>query len=144
MYLEHTVLSGHSGLPSAELLTDLEKLEEGDLFYVDVAGKTLTYEVDQIITVKPDDASELRRDSDHDYVTLLTCTPTGVNTHRLLVRGERVDDAVSDTSVQTAAPNASDPGFPWWALGLAGAVAVSGAVAWPQRPKKPKSKTSGG
>ena len=84
------MLSGHSGLPSAELLTDLEKLEEGDLFYVDVAGKTITYEIDQIITVKPDDASELRRDPEHDYVTLLTCTPTGVNTHRLLVRGHRV------------------------------------------------------
>lgn len=85
----HCALSGHRGLPSAKLFTDLDKLEEGDLFYVHVLGEKMTYKVNQIVVVEPDDMNELAIDPDRDYCTLVTCTPYGVNSHRLLVRGER-------------------------------------------------------
>lgn len=85
----HAVLSGHRGLPTAELFTDLDRLEEGDEFYIVVLGKTLCYTVDQILTVLPDETEELAIQEGKDYVTLVTCTPYGVNSHRLLVRGER-------------------------------------------------------
>ncbi len=87
----HTVISGHRGLPSARLFTDIDQLEEGDLFEIDVLGKTLTYQVDQIRTVLPDELQDLDIDPNMDLATLVTCTPYGVNTHRLLVRGHRVD-----------------------------------------------------
>lgn len=87
----HAVISGHRGLPSALLFTDLDQLEEGDRFAVHVLGQTLAYEVDQILVVEPDEVSSLMPEQDGDYVTLLTCTPYGVNTHRLLVRGHRVE-----------------------------------------------------
>jgi sortase A len=89
----HTVLSGHRGLPSAKLFTDLDELTVGDTFTLTVLGQTLTYQVDQIRTVEPDDTSELNIESGKDYCTLVTCTPYGVNSHRLLVRGVRVDVA---------------------------------------------------
>lgn len=94
----HAVISAHRGLPSAKLFRDLNLLEKGDGFYIHVLGKTLKYEVDQILTVEPDQTEALARDPEKDLVTLVTCTPYGVNTHRLLVRGHRVpnDKEVSD------------------------------------------------
>jgi sortase A len=89
----HCVLSGHRGLPSAKLFTDLDKLVEGDTFTISVLDETLTYQVDQILIVDPDDVSALAIDPEQDYVTLVTCTPYGINTHRLLVRGHRIDNA---------------------------------------------------
>lgn len=86
----HAVLSGHRGLPSARLFTDLDKLEEGDLFMLQVLHETLTYEVDQILIVEPQQIAALMIEPDQDYCTLLTCTPYGINTHRLLIRGHRV------------------------------------------------------
>lgn len=88
----HCVLSGHRGLPTAALFTDLDQLETGDRFYLYVLNQTLCYEVDQIETVLPEEVSDLRAVPGEDYVTLLTCTPYGVNTHRLLVRGHRVQE----------------------------------------------------
>ena len=85
----HAVLSGHRGLPSADLFTDLDRLETGDTFYIKVLDKTLCYTVDQILTVLPDETEELKIQEGKDYVTLITCTPYGVNSHRLLVRGIR-------------------------------------------------------
>lgn len=85
----HAVLTGHTGLPSAKLFTDLDKIKEGDLFYIHVLGRLLVYEVDQISVIEPKDISLLVAYSDKDYITLLTCTPYGVNSHRLLIRGER-------------------------------------------------------
>lgn len=85
----HCVLSGHSGLPAARILTELDRMEVGDKFYLHVLDQTLAYEVDQITVVLPDETEELRIFEGKDYVTLLTCTPYGINTHRLLVRGER-------------------------------------------------------
>lgn len=87
----HTVLAAHRGLPSAELFTDLDQLEIGDMFYLHVMGETLAYEVDQIETVLPHETEYLDIEEGEDYATLLTCTPYGVNTHRLLVRGRRAE-----------------------------------------------------
>lgn len=87
----HAVITGHRGLPSAKLFTDLPKLELGDTFEITVLDETLTYEVDQILTVLPDEVESLSIDPDEDYVTLVTCTPYGINSHRLLVRGHRID-----------------------------------------------------
>ena len=86
----HCAISGHRGLPSARLFTDLDKLKEGDLFTLRVLEESLTYEVDQILTVEPEDMEALAIDPMQDYCTLITCTPYGINSHRLLVRGHRV------------------------------------------------------
>jgi len=95
----HCVLSGHRGLPSARLFTDLNKMVEGDTFMLNVLNETLTYQVDQIRVVEPTELSELTITKGQDYCTLVTCTPYGVNTHRLLVRGHRVANANGDISV---------------------------------------------
>lgn len=87
----HSVLSAHRGLPSSKLFTDLDKLEIGDIFTITVLDRVLTYEVDKISIVKPNEIDELKID-ENDYVTLSTCTPYGINTHRLLVRGKRIEN----------------------------------------------------
>ena len=89
----HAVISGHRGLPSAELFTKLDRLAEGDRFMIYVLNETLTYEVDQIHIVLPEDMNDLQITRGEDYCTLVTCTPYGINTHRLLVRGHRVETA---------------------------------------------------
>ena len=86
----HCVLSGHRGLPSAKLFTNLDQLVEGDAFVIRTLDEVLTYEVDQILIVEPDDVSTLSIEEGKDLCTLVTCTPYGVNSHRLLVRGHRV------------------------------------------------------
>ena len=86
----HCVISGHRGLPSARLFTDLDKLAEGDVFLLQTLNNTMTYEVDQIRIVEPTDISNLTIEEGKDYCTLITCTPYGINTHRLLVRGHRI------------------------------------------------------
>jgi len=96
----HAVISGHTGLPSAELLTDLDKLKIGDQFTVTVLGERLTYQVDQTKVVLPDDMSDLGIVPGQDYVTLVTCTPYGVNDHRLLVRGHRVANGAQPLNVR--------------------------------------------
>lgn len=87
----HTVLSGHRGLPSARLFTDLDRLVAGDTFLINVLDEVLTYEVDQLLIVEPYDFSALSIEPGEDYCTLVTCTPYGINTHRLLVRGHRIE-----------------------------------------------------
>lgn len=89
----HAVISAHSGMASAKLFTDLDKLKFGDMFFITVCNQKLAYEVDNIAVVEPTDIDLIRIDTQQDYVTLLTCTPYGVNTHRLLVRGHRVEMA---------------------------------------------------
>ncbi|MGQ3738602.1 class C sortase [Bacillus sp. Fil] len=86
----HAILTGHRGLPSAKLFTDLDKLSEGDFFYIHSLDKVLAYRVDQIKVVLPHETDDLQIVENQDYTTLITCTPYGVNTNRLLVRGERV------------------------------------------------------
>ena len=94
----HSVLSAHRGLPSAKLFTDLNKIEVGDVFEITVLDKKLTYQVDQIRVVEPNDVTELRINENEDYVTLMTCTPYGINSHRLLVRGTRIEN-ISDKKI---------------------------------------------
>ena len=89
----HSVMSGHRGLPGARLFTDLDKMEIGDVFHITVLSDVLTYQVDQIKTVKPYEVDDLAISPREDYCTLFTCTPYGINTHRLLVRGRRIETA---------------------------------------------------
>ena len=95
----HCVLTGHRGLPSAKLFTNLDEMEEGDTFSLHVLDQTLTYEVDQIRIVKPEELEDLAIEPDKDYCTLVTCTPYGINSHRLLVRGHRISNAEQDIPV---------------------------------------------
>lgn len=88
----HSLLSGHRGLPSSRLFTDLNQLREGDIFIINVLSETLTYQVDQIRIVLPEEVDDLAIEPGKDYVTLITCTPYGINTHRILVRGHRVEN----------------------------------------------------
>ncbi len=99
----HCVLSGHRGLPSAKLFTDLDKLCCGDTFQLRVLDETLTYEIDQILTVLPQEVEALDIDEGQDYCTLVTCTPYGINTHRLLVRGHRIEAPQRSISVHISA-----------------------------------------
>lgn len=92
----HCVLSGHRGLPSARIFSELDKVVAGDLFTITVLSETYTYEVDQIRIVEPTDLSDLQLVEGKDYCTLVTCTPYGINTHRLLVRGHRTDNKSAD------------------------------------------------
>ena len=89
----HCVLSAHRGLPSARLFTDLDRLKVGDTFTLTVLNRLLTYQVDQVLIVEPNQVEALAIDPNEDYCTLVTCTPYGINTHRLLVRGRRVENA---------------------------------------------------
>ncbi len=95
----HTVLSGHRGLPSAKLFSDLDKMAEGDVFILKILNETLTYQVDQILIVKPNQSEPLKPEGDKDLCTLLTCTPYGINSHRLLVRGHRIENAKEDEPI---------------------------------------------
>jgi len=99
----HAVLSGHRGLPSAKLFTDLDKVELGDLFVIRVLDEIMTYEVDQILIVLPEEMDALAIDPAQDYCTLVTCTPYGVNTHRLLVRGHRTENEELEKLVKIVA-----------------------------------------
>lgn len=127
----HAVLSAHSGLASSKLFSDIDQLAVGDVFYIRVLGDTLVYEVDSIHTVLPTDTSLLQIEDGKDYVTLVTCTPFGVNTHRLLVRGHRIPY----TPEQATAAAAEKPVASSWmrhyltglTIGLGAAAVVGGA-----------------
>ena len=97
----HAVLAAHRGLPNAKLFTDLDQMEIGDIFILHILGKNLAYKVDQIKTVLPEETSELDIVEGEDLVTLVTCTPYGVNTHRLLVRGSRTEYVEEEESNET-------------------------------------------
>ena len=99
----HCVLSGHRGLPSAKLFTNLDKLVVGDLFMLRILDEVLTYEVDQILIVEPQETDALKIEEGKDYCTLVTCTPYGINTHRLLVRGHRVDNVEQAKTIRVTA-----------------------------------------
>ena len=99
----HCVVSGHRGLPSARLFTDLDQLVVGDIWTMTILNRTVTYEVDRIRIVEPEDLSELQITEGNDYCTLLTCTPYGINSHRLLVRGHRIPNLDGDANVMADA-----------------------------------------
>lgn len=99
----HCVLSGHRGLPSAKLFSELDRLSEGDSFLIRTLDEVLTYEVDRILIVLPKDTDALCIEENGDYCTLVTCTPYGVNSHRMLVRGRRIENASAAKTVRVAA-----------------------------------------
>lgn len=103
----HAVLTGHRGLPSKKLFTDLDKITEGDVFYIHILQETLAYQVDQILTVLPKETDALQIEEGKDYVTLVTCTPYAVNTHRLLIRGH----GIPYTEAEEIAPPEIDTGI---------------------------------
>ena len=121
----HAVLSAHSGMSGAKLFSDIELLETGDIFYIHVLGDTLAYQVDNIATVLPADTSLLQIEDGRDYVTLVTCTPFGVNTHRLLVRGHRVPYEPEQVAEAAAQPVVSS----WTRHYLTGLAAGFGTLA---------------
>ena len=122
----HSVLTSHSGLLNASLFTSLPDARLGDTFSINVLGETHYYEVDQIETVLPEQTEGLRIVDGKDYVTLITCTPIGINSHRMLVRGVRVPGPES-AGGSVIAGDGRVAGFPWWAVALVGG---SGAVAY--------------
>lgn len=99
----HCVISGHRGLPSAKLFSDLDKLVEGDIFMLRVLDEVLTYQVDKISIVEPDETANLMITEGMDYCTLVTCTPYGINTHRLLVRGHRIENQAESKTIRITA-----------------------------------------
>lgn len=105
----HTVLTGHRGLPTKTLFTNMDKLKVGDIFYIKVLGETLAYKIDQILTVLPEETEVLSIEPGQDYATLVTCTPYAINTHRLLVRGERIpyEEAIKEVPDQNIKPELS-------------------------------------
>ena len=102
-FASHCVLSGHRGLPSAKLFSDLDMMEVGDLFYLVILDQTLTYRVDKITVIEPDDLTEMEIIPGRDLCTLMTCTPYGINTHRLLVRGSRIESEKEKLNVRVTA-----------------------------------------
>ena len=134
----HAVLSAHSGMASAKLFSDIDQLAEGDTFYIHVLGEVLAYEVDQIATVLPSDTSLLQIEDGQDLVTLVTCTPFGVNTHRLLVRGHRVPyvpELVAGGEAQKAASSWTQHYLTGLGIGL-GVLAAAGGVCLFARRKR--------
>lgn len=139
----HCVLSGHRGLPSAKLFTNLDRLVEGDIFLLHTLDETLTYEVDQIRIVKPQETSDLYIEEGMDYCTLVTCTPYGVNTHRLLVRGRRIETIKTERTIRVTADAIQiEPLLvaPFAAIPLLLALLV--LLLFKTRKKKPKKKGS--
>lgn len=135
----HAVLSAHSGMASSKLFSDIDQLATGDVFYIHVLGEVLAYEVDAIHTVLPTDTRLLQIEEGKDYVTLVTCTPFGINTHRLLVRGHRVPytSEQETTAVEEKAAASSWTRHYLTGLGIGlGAVAVAGSGYFLMRRKR--------
>ena len=124
----HAVLSAHSGMASAKLFSDIDQLAEGDTFYIHVLGEVLAYEVDQIATVLPSDTSLLQIEDGQDLVTLVTCTPFGVNTHRLLVQGHRVPYVAELVVENGKTPKAASSWTQHYLTGLSIGLGVLAAV----------------
>ena len=140
----HAVISAHRGLPSASLFTDLDLLETGDHFLIHVLDETLCYEVDQILTVEPDETDALQVEEGEDLVTLLTCTPYGVNTQRLLVRGHRVpyeETVVAEEETPLAAVSLHTNYLLWVFVGLGvTALFILGLFLWDRRSRRKRQR----
>ena len=145
----HTILTAHSGMASSKMFTDLPQLRLGDVFYLEVLGETLAYQVDQIKTVLPHDTTYLGIEPGADYCTLVTCTPYAVNTHRLLVRGSRIPYAQAQGIVEDTKP-AELPAVSKWeqeyykgilvGLGIVAAIGFLIAAVWLYRRWQHKSR----
>lgn len=121
----HSVITAHSGLASARMFTDLEQLREGDRFTIETFGRVLTYRIGRVQIVDPEDTGSLRASPGQDLVTLITCTPLGINTQRILVTGERITPTPPEEAARAEAEPDTVPA-PWWAAGLLGGLAVIG------------------
>lgn len=125
----HCVITGHTGLSSARLFTDISQLENGDVFFINVLNKRLAYKVDKIQVVLPEDTEALRVVPDKDYVTLVTCTPYGINSHRLLVRGERTDITEAERTAEQT-PKIETVWMKQYRIGLTiGAISIAVVLA---------------
>lgn len=127
----HAVLTGHTGVPETTLFTHLDQVKMGEHIEVEVYGEALTYQVDNIEVVLPTETDSLRPAPGEDLLSLVTCTPTGINTHRLIVTGKRIATPPAEASSGALAGAA---GPPWWAAGLGMAATVSLAVLWKSGP----------
>jgi sortase A len=136
----HSVLTGHRGLPEAVLFSNLDQVAVGDVFEVDVYGEVLTYEVRDVQVIDPGDTDLLMPEAGRDLVSLVTCTPLGINSHRIIVTGERIPTPAPDSPAAVVMPEV--PGPPWWAvmlsLGWAVAVAYRTRSAYTRIPREPR------
>lgn len=125
----HSVLTAHRGLATATLFNDLNKLALGDIFTIQIVGDVITYQVIETQVVEPSDSRTLLMRPDEDLVTLVTCTPLGINTHRILVTGQRITPTPPDEeSAAMATPEV--PGFPWWAVIIPTGFVLAGVFVW--------------
>lgn len=125
----HSVLTAHRGLASADLFTHLDRVEVGDTFIIEVFGQVLSYRVTETRVVEPDQTESLFPQAGRDLVTLVTCTPLGINSHRILVTGERITPTPA-ADVENAGKAPEVPGFPWWAVSLGAGITVIGGYLW--------------
>ncbi|WP_216378443.1 class C sortase [Arcanobacterium phocae] len=138
-----TVLTGHRGLASAKIFTDLDKVTTGDEIIVEVFGETLDYRVTETKVVEPSETEEIRAVPGRDLITLVTCTPLGINSHRILVTGERVFPTPK-AAVKTAEKESTLPHFPWWIFNIIGGLVISGIYIWRSGyPRRSKKKAAG-
>ena len=125
----HAVLTAHRGLAKATMFSNLDKVKVSDRFTIQVLGEVLTYEVKETKVVEPEDTDTLLAVAGKDLITLVTCTPLGINSHRILVTGERVTPTpIKD--IEEAGADPTIPGFPWWAVGYGGGLLIIGAYFW--------------
>ncbi|WP_226996873.1 class C sortase [Tessaracoccus aquimaris] len=140
---QHSVLTAHRGLPSATLFNDLQNLKVGDTFTIETFGTVLTYRVRETQTIEPDETQALVPQFGQDLVTLVTCTPLGINTHRYLVTGERILPTPA-IDLQRAGERPEIPGFPWWSVILGGAcvgwLALVVSTGFPRRRVGPQNR----
>jgi len=125
----HSVITGHRGLANATMFTDLDRVKEGDMFSLSVAGEVISYRVINTQVVDPDQTKPLQAVPGKDLVTLVTCTPLGINSQRILVTGERVTPT-PPADLEAAAALPTIPGFPWWAVILAGGLLLALVYVW--------------
>ncbi|WP_285114747.1 class C sortase [Leifsonia sp. fls2-241-R2A-40a] len=134
----HAVITAHRGLADATMFTDLDKVKKGDRFTLSTFGKVSTYEVYDIRVVKPEDSATLRQQAGEDLVTLVTCTPLGISTHRILVTGTRILPAPPE-DVSAAKNSEAELGFPWWAVSYLAALLLIGVyTGWAGRVFPPR------
>ena len=125
-----SVITAHRGLANATMFTNLNEVVEGDLITIETFGKVLTYRVRDIQVIEPDANGTIRPEKGEDLLTLITCTPLGINTHRIVVTGERVTPT-PDSELKAAGAVPTIPGFPWWAvIGGGGLLLITGYVGW--------------
>ncbi len=125
----HSVLTGHRGLATSELFTHLDRVADGDTFTIEVFGEVVTYRVVETLVVEPDDTQSLLIQPGRDLLTLVTCTPLGINSHRILVTGERLIPTPR-VDIESAGRSPEVPGFPWWMVGAGAALVGAAGYVW--------------